>query len=978
MDSELNAFVVSSEQPDGTNTTREALDQTNYDAQTPSGSSSAESDHINERPSSETASLDDKSGPSHSPEVYKVASANHATPNGVRNPYEGSPNPLNQSAMAAGTGLTLSPELSLAVQDPNTVFSPNTAPPLDTSGLDALDISLGMVDVPKKVHACFAKLEFSHGVLYVMTNRFELGRDIVEHENAKREYKKWHEQLFRGPRRPRRRQKSISEILSQGGGSVVNGASAAQSVADENVSAEALLSEQAQPQSSHSQPSHSQPDEHQVLFLQEGKDGKPDMLPIQPPRPEFLLTERDWSDFLATWTSISKRHIRIEYNDEEEDWELHVLGRNGVYMNNDFVGEGQVEPLASQDCVQIGAIEMRFCLPPGVPGGDVPAEDSEFEGFEEEEHQKVQAASDSEDDEDQEDQEEDEEDEENEENGIRQSVETPEIVAPPSRKKTKRAKTPPPPKPKSKKRKSPEPEEIPSVEELLIPKKRKGPGRPPKDGIMSKRERALLKKAEKLAAMKAANGGVTPPPSGKGKVGRPPRDSPEPETPADKPEKRKYTKRTKSDQGVETPQLVKGDSDEGRGRSDSKQEKPRARSETPPYPPESSFSEEDLKKPPHTYAVLIYDVFMEKNNKPMSLKEIYRALEWKFPYFVYGKDDKKEDGKKSIGWQSSVRHNMKSEGQFEQVEKDGKGFKWRLAPNAKVDREKKQRRASPPARPAPSSTGPPTMQPYQMAQQAMAYPQHPPLPHYAMPPHPQHHPLPANGPAAPYYHHPPMPHGPPPQPLPNAQYQSPYAVNQHPPSGTPPVPHRGFAASPSLQPPLHPHSPAPRPLPIDPNAHLPMSDYGLQRLDAFENALAGSEDNTAEDAQRIHRVFDSVKKRILFGAISSSLPDGEDEEERAYLAEARKMAVQFPRHPPPGIMPQPPYPMQQPHLHGPPPPLPPPQASPNLSMQQPTMPPGPAHASPTLPTQTQVVPAAPQPASPTPPTPAPTSPAAKE
>src|SRR2546421_7880922 len=73
--------------------------------------------------------------------------------------------------------------------------------------------------------------------------------------------------------------------------------------------------------------------------------------------------------------------------------------------------------------------------------------------------------------------------------------------------------------------------------ELIIPKKR-GPGRPPKNGVISQRALALAKKKAQEKAKKA----IAPPmPPKKNKVGRP-RKHPRPETPP-RQEKRKYTKR---------------------------------------------------------------------------------------------------------------------------------------------------------------------------------------------------------------------------------------------------------------------------------------------------------------------------------------------------------------------------------------------------------------------------------------------------
>ncbi|KXX73433.1 hypothetical protein MMYC01_210199 [Madurella mycetomatis] len=142
-----------------------------------------------------------------------------------------------------------------------------------------------------------------------------------------------------------------------------------------------------------------------------------------------------------------------------------------------------------------------------------------------------------------------------------------------------------------------DPEEQPSIKpeippELLtdlppIPKKR-GPGRPPKNGIMSKREERLRKKA----ALELAKKNMPQPPPGdppvKRKVGRP-RKHPLPENAPDRPEKRKYKPR-KSKTGEEG----------GEGSDPEKVVKERRREKPKTPPPElkkEDYTEEQLQKP---------------------------------------------------------------------------------------------------------------------------------------------------------------------------------------------------------------------------------------------------------------------------------------------------------------------------------------------------------------------------------------------
>ncbi|KAI5297559.1 hypothetical protein KEM56_004728, partial [Ascosphaera pollenicola] len=130
-----------------------------------------------------------------------------------------------------------------------------------------------------------------------------------------------------------------------------------------------------------------------------------------------------------------------------------------------------------------------------------------------------------------------------------------------------------------------------------------------------------------------------------------------------------------------------------------KKRKP-SRSPSPNYPPENLYSAEDLAKPPYNYAVLIFDALSESQT-PMTLKQIYRALKLKYPYFRFRCETE--------GWTSSVRHNLNGNSHlFEHAERDGKGWSWKLIPGASVDKEKK-RRPSPP--PSASHPGPLTSVP---------------------------------------------------------------------------------------------------------------------------------------------------------------------------------------------------------------------------------------------------------------------------
>ncbi|KAL4820802.1 hypothetical protein BDW67DRAFT_180361 [Aspergillus spinulosporus] len=393
-------------------------------------------------------------------------------------------------------------------------------------------------------------------------------------------------------------------------------------------------------------------------------------IPIHPP------ATNDGS--VAGHRGISRKHVKIAYNFDKNLFEMEVLGRNGAFIGADWLSPSQIRPLHSGDYIQIGGVRIRFLLP-DVPIGETGA-DIEEEQLAPEPQEKVESSVTV----------------ENQENAEKKD----------DSKATKLV-------PKTKVEEPARP--VPSIEgDAQQPQRRRGPGRPPKDGIMSKRERAELAREQKLAARREANGGVTPPPQSKPKAGKttattgglaPPVPA-EGESPNSKPEKRKYTKRKKdgmmdiplpSTEGGQFP--MEHQPQEYVKPPPVKKRKP-SRSPSPNYPPESAYTPEDLAKPPYNYAVLIFDALTEASS-PMTLKQIYRALKLKYPYFRFKCETE--------GWTSSVRHNLNGNGHlFMHAERDGKGWSWQLRPGASVEKEKKRRPSPPPPPPAQPAQAPPS------------------------------------------------------------------------------------------------------------------------------------------------------------------------------------------------------------------------------------------------------------------------------
>lgn len=67
---------------------------------------------------------------------------------------------------------------------------------------------------------------------------------------------------------------------------------------------------------------------------------------------------------LSSKKAISRRHAKIFYNFGSQRFEITILGRNGAFVDNVFVGKGLTVPLKDGTKIQIGDIPFQFVLPP--------------------------------------------------------------------------------------------------------------------------------------------------------------------------------------------------------------------------------------------------------------------------------------------------------------------------------------------------------------------------------------------------------------------------------------------------------------------------------------------------------------------------------------------------------------------------------------------------------------------------------------
>ena len=497
----------------------------------------------------------------------------------------------------------------------------------------------------------------------------------------------------------------------------------------------------------------------------------PDLVPLVPVHPPALPEGSP-----SGGKSISRKHIRIAYNFDESLFEVKILGRNGGFVDDEWYAQGDVQTLMNGSIIQIGGVGIRFILPDVAPGetgaetglGSDPlsggkmsfdmAESIEDESDEDAdgdaERGRPRKIKSEEGDEDEEEEEEDDDDDEEEE----EEEEEPEPV-------NVRAKG----------KKKFEPEALPVT-------KRKGPGRPPKNGIISKREQALLaRQAREDAKVVADRGSGALPNRGKIKASKTTKAIKKEEPLLQANGKRKYTKRKRAG-GTDDHRAVRESTEQTDSVPPEQSiatvlpSKP-MKEKKPPKPPrspspvfdEATLTPEQLAKPTQNYIVLIHEALSNSETGAMALPQIYRSMQRRYPYFKLRAT--------TLGWQSSVRHNLSQNAAFRKIERDGKGWMWGLVPGVSIEREKKRRATPPPVSQQPYyPPGPPPMQyPY-------SYPGMPP-PNGRMPPNP-------------YSMHPSMPpahmtHGLPPRgphgfplPLVNAQnestYQSPYQSTPQP------------------------------------------------------------------------------------------------------------------------------------------------------------------------------------------------------
>lgn len=437
----------------------------------------------------------------------------------------------------------------------------------------------------------------------------------------------------------------------------------------------------------------------------------------------------------GSMSNISRKHVRIEYDGDTATWRLTVLGRNGVFVDDTFVFPQDSAVLYHGSKIIIQSIEIVFRLPENARNQQVADAIASNETAARSDSDNDRELSDSASDQD--------------------TTQTP-SKQPPLRHKIKltigkrsrpltsptkdkdkdltsktSSKTAPsdatpatpapvdaavsdhvassvekestdtPSKPTNPDAAATTPAEIPSgsiLEGLApeeIPQKRKGPGRPPKNGVMSKRDEAIIKRKKKelqkmgmdipplsdLLVMARAEACAMTTKKDKTEDGA---DEDDPRTSADADNKGEQQNKDSvtQEKSDDAPDVTR-ESQEPTP-ADAAKKPPKSPS---PQQPETAYTEEQLKKPNKTYVILIHEALENSSSGIMDLQQIYDSIQKLYPYYKYRSQTQ--------GWQSSIRHNLIGSEAFEEAGKIGKGRLWKINASHPIDKEKKRKVATP-------------------------------------------------------------------------------------------------------------------------------------------------------------------------------------------------------------------------------------------------------------------------------------------
>ncbi|KAM7212660.1 hypothetical protein V8F06_011948 [Rhypophila decipiens] len=553
----------------------------------------------------------------------------------------------------------------------------------------------------------FARIEFADSVFQVTTHAVIIGRDTAAVRQSKRDQRRetmWQDKVFRAqlrgepvPSPPKRDRSRFSKSYVSNEGGML-GPEPDSDQDDENPTPRPTKRRKGNDGSVSELPQRqTEPTAEDLVFSRQYVSHTPgaaavnlDALRPSPNYVPFIGIHSPGPNIAEKTKAISRQHLKIQFNKESSVWEAIPLHSNGFFCD-DKIQKLDSVVLKSGSRLQIKDVSFTFIInnvPLGSTGAELYQDDEpvappgrryseggkemsfDFESSHdvdrrssspEEDEQAAQVADESQSELSDVEMEDLEQEDENED-GVMETIENDgdentqhqrlSQDQSPAQAGTEPGGTPGPGQP---------------------PKKR-GPGRPPKNGIMSKRE----ERAQKKAAIELAKKNAPPPPPGeppiKRKVGRP-RKHPLPEDGGERPEKRKYKPRKSKN----------GEEGEGSEAEKAVKEKRREKPKTPPLElRREDYTEEELLKPTSkNYGVLIDEVLTAAPDG-LTLKQIYKRIQQKYPYFYFNVDTK--------GWESSVRHNLIGNNAFK---KNDQTHLWSRVPGIDIDAGKKRKATSP-------------------------------------------------------------------------------------------------------------------------------------------------------------------------------------------------------------------------------------------------------------------------------------------
>lgn len=560
------------------------------------------------------------------------------------------------------------------------------------------DDDAASLDQPELDGACFdrmARLEFSDSYVEITTNTTIIGRDQRVYKKALRNKRIAEEGGNVSGVVPQKRGQYSKSYVSQEGGALGpesddegrSRSSKRRRIVDDGFDAFPP------------RPGSPSADDHPVLdnvissrqYLIDHTPGAVpvDILSLRPSSNDIARIDIHGAgpNIIETSKGISRDHLKIQYDEENRLWKATAIGRNGFFCDDVLYRRNDVVTLRSGADLQIQGVGFIFTIH-GVDDGKLGNEDYYEDGKKMSlDFSNSRCESDMRD-----------TDDEDSPPAKNPNVTVDTDDSDDSDGDADRSAVPKPAVNGGLPKAEPEAPIRPTIEsdpvkdtpqsmgldapQAMIPPKKRGPGRPPKNGVMSKREERELKKKREEEDKKNNPPQEAGEPPIKRKVGRP-RKHPRPEDEGDQPEKRKYKPRKPKNEDGEEEEDPEGDKADKQKRL----QKPK----TPPLElgKKEDWPEEKLQKPNKNYQMLIDEVLTAAPDG-LTLKQIYKRIAMAYPYFYFCVDTK--------GWESSVRHNLIGSLCFE---KNQETHLWKRVPGIPLESGKKRKPSDTATEPRP-------------------------------------------------------------------------------------------------------------------------------------------------------------------------------------------------------------------------------------------------------------------------------------